>query len=132
VSTLTAELVAKYSEFINFPIYLWSSKEVEEEVAVETTEEEEEDDTAEAADDDEDEDDASVEDEEEEEEDDGGGAVQVVNPVDPLVCEKRLVWFLQPSRMYEVRKTGFSKFAFSQTGQLAPPYALSRRRRRRR
>ena len=29
------ELVAKYSEFINFPIYLYSSKEVEKEVPVE-------------------------------------------------------------------------------------------------
>jgi heat shock protein beta len=28
-------LVSKYSEFVNFPIYLWSSKEVEEEVPVE-------------------------------------------------------------------------------------------------
>mgnify|MGYP002847070746 FL=1 len=26
------ELVEKYSEFINFPIYLWNSEEVEEEV----------------------------------------------------------------------------------------------------
>ena len=30
--TKLKELVGKYSEFINFPIYLWSSKEVEKEV----------------------------------------------------------------------------------------------------
>lgn len=34
------ELVAKYSEFINFPIYLYSSKEVEKEVPVEDEPEE--------------------------------------------------------------------------------------------
>ena len=55
------ELVGKYSEFINFPIYIWSSKEVEEEVPVE---EEDEDATAE-------DDDAQVEEYEEDEEDDG-------------------------------------------------------------
>ncbi|KAL2643276.1 hypothetical protein R1flu_010863 [Riccia fluitans] len=32
------ELVKKYSEFINFPIYLWSSKEVSKEVPVEESE----------------------------------------------------------------------------------------------
>lgn len=32
------ELVAKYSEFINFPIYLYSSKEVDKEVPVDEEE----------------------------------------------------------------------------------------------
>jgi len=31
--------VKKYSEFINFPIYLWASKEVETEVPVDEDEE---------------------------------------------------------------------------------------------
>jgi len=31
--------VKKYSEFINFPIYIWSSKEVTREVEVEDTDE---------------------------------------------------------------------------------------------
>lgn len=34
------ELVKKYSEFINFPIYLWTTKEVEREVPLEKTAEE--------------------------------------------------------------------------------------------
>lgn len=34
------ELVKKYSEFINFPIYLWSTKEVEREVPLEENAEE--------------------------------------------------------------------------------------------
>ncbi len=33
------ELVKKYSEFINFPIYLWSSKEVDVEVPADEDEE---------------------------------------------------------------------------------------------
>lgn len=32
------ELVKKYSEFINFPIYLWASKEIDVEVPVEESE----------------------------------------------------------------------------------------------
>lgn len=32
------ELVKKYSEFINFPIYLWASKEIDVEVPVEENE----------------------------------------------------------------------------------------------
>jgi len=36
------ELVKKYSEFINFPIYLWTTKEIEREVPVEETEEKKE------------------------------------------------------------------------------------------
>ena len=73
------ELVEKYSEFINFPIYLWNSEEVEEEVPLsdeelaeqaskaeeeeEDVEETDEDDESESADDEDDE----VEDEDEEE-----------------------------------------------------------------
>ena len=33
------ELVQKYSEFINFPIYIWSKKEVSKEVEIEEGEE---------------------------------------------------------------------------------------------
>lgn len=39
---LLQELVKRYSEFINFPISLWASKEVETEVPVEEDETEEE------------------------------------------------------------------------------------------
>ena len=75
------ELVEKYSEFINFPIYLWNSEEVEEDVplsdeelaeqAAKTEGEEDEEDLEETDEDDEseenDEDDDEVEDEDEEE-----------------------------------------------------------------
>ena len=66
------ELVGKYSEFINFPIYIWSSKEVEEEVPVEEEDEDAtaEDDDAQVEEDEEDEEDDGIEDEDEDEEDD--------------------------------------------------------------
>jgi len=41
LTSYNQKLVAKYSEFINFPIYLWTSHEEEEEVPVEEEEEEE-------------------------------------------------------------------------------------------
>jgi heat shock protein 90kDa beta len=73
------ELVGKYSEFINFPIYLWQSSEVEEEVPVDEVVEGEEDDDedADASDDDEedsaaaddDDEDASVEDDDDDDAD---------------------------------------------------------------
>jgi len=69
------ELVNRYSEFINFPIYLWDSKEVTSEVPVEdeeaedeTEEEETEDGEKEEEEEEEDEEEEGVEDEEEEEE----------------------------------------------------------------
>ena len=72
------ELVEKYSEFINFPIYLWNSEEVEEEVPLSDeelaeqaskAEEEEEEEVEETDEDDEsaDDEDDEVEDEDEEE-----------------------------------------------------------------
>ncbi|CAA2958316.1 endoplasmin homolog [Olea europaea subsp. europaea] len=55
------ELVKKYSEFINFPIHLWASKEVDEEVPADEDESSDEDETSESK---------SSEEEEEEEESD--------------------------------------------------------------
>ena len=40
------DLVKKYSEFINFPIYLWASKEVDVEVAADEDESSDEDETS--------------------------------------------------------------------------------------
>merc|ERR1712216_464217 len=66
------ELVGKYSEFINFPIYIYASKEVEEEVPVEedemdTASDDDEDDVDISDDDDDDDVDISDEDEEDDE-----------------------------------------------------------------
>ncbi|XP_053671615.1 endoplasmin isoform X2 [Anopheles nili] len=56
------QLIKKYSQFINFPIYMWTSKEVEEEVAVEEETSEKPETTKEDSADEED--DAKVEEEE--------------------------------------------------------------------
>merc|ERR1719387_3471656 len=66
-------LIKRYSEFINFPIYLYTTKEEEEEVPVEEGDdasEEEEEDEEEDGEDDEEIEDAEDEEEEEEEDDD--------------------------------------------------------------
>ena len=87
------ELVGKYSEFINFPIYIWSSKEVEEEVPVE-----EEDEDATAEDDDaqveEDEEDDGIEDEDEDEEDDAPSTKTVKKTVWDweLLNDSKAIW----------------------------------------
>ena len=65
------ELVGKYSEFINFPIYIYSSKEVEEEVPVEedemdTASDDDEDDADDADDEDDEDDDVDISDEDDE------------------------------------------------------------------
>lgn len=57
------QLIKKYSQFINFPIYMWSSKTVEEEVPVEEEEPEKKEETK--TEDETDDDDAKVEDESE-------------------------------------------------------------------
>ena len=48
------DLVEKYSEFINFPIYMWESKEESEEVPIEEDDEEKSDEEKDEEDDDED------------------------------------------------------------------------------
>uniref|UniRef100_A0A2M3ZDW2 Heat shock protein 83 n=1 Tax=Anopheles braziliensis TaxID=58242 RepID=A0A2M3ZDW2_9DIPT len=69
------QLIKKYSQFINFPIYMWTSKEVEEEVPVEEEEEKPAEVTTEkpakedSADDEEEEEDVKVEEEETTDED---------------------------------------------------------------
>ena len=65
-------LVERYSEFINFPIYLYNSKEVSEEVPVEAGDEDEEADVSgdDAEDDEEGDDEEGDEDEEDEDEED--------------------------------------------------------------
>jgi len=79
------ELVGKYSEFINFPIYLYESKEIEEEVEIEEEEDDDEDESE--ADDDEDEDEGDDEDEDEDD-------VDVEDEEDEPVTkkEKKTVW----------------------------------------
>ena len=90
------ELVGKYSEFINFPIYIWSSKEVEEEVPVEEEDEDAtaEDDDAQVEEDEEDEEDDGIEDEDEDEEDDAPSTKTVKKTVWDweLLNDSKAIW----------------------------------------
>ena len=90
------ELVGKYSEFINFPIYIWSSKEVEEEVPVEDEDEDAtaEDDDAQVEEDEEDEEDDGIEDEDEDEEDDAPSTKTVKKTVWDweLLNDSKAIW----------------------------------------
>ncbi|KAG6419703.1 hypothetical protein SASPL_116213 [Salvia splendens] len=58
------ELVKKYSEFINFPIHLWATKEVEEEVPAEEDDASDDEDNAESKSSEEDEEDAEKDEDE--------------------------------------------------------------------
>ena len=68
--TKLKDLVEKYSEFINFPIYMWESKEESEEVPIEDDDEEKSDEEKEEEDDEDEEDEDEDEDDEDEDEDD--------------------------------------------------------------
>jgi len=63
--TKLKDLVEKYSEFINFPIYMWESKEESEEVPIEDDDEEKSDEEKEEEDDEDEEDDDEEDDEDE-------------------------------------------------------------------
>ena len=76
--TKLKDLVEKYSEFINFPIYMWESKEESEEVPIEDDDEEKSDEEKEEEDD-EDEEDDDEDDDDDEDEDDGRGRRQTQN-----------------------------------------------------
>jgi len=102
------ELVGKYSEFINFPIYLWSSKEVEEEVPVEETEEDSSEAAAEAEDGEDE--DASVEDDEEEEEEDDSPKTKKVTKTVwdwELLNDSKAIWLRGAS---DVDEDEYDKF----------------------
>ncbi|CAL5332134.1 unnamed protein product [Camellia sinensis] len=63
-SKLKVELVKRYSEFINFPIYLWATKEVDVEVPADEDESNDEEETSESSSEEEKEDEEKEEDEE--------------------------------------------------------------------
>ncbi|KAJ1634400.1 Hsp90 protein-domain-containing protein [Pavlovales sp. CCMP2436] len=97
-------LVKHYSEFINFPIYLYTTKEEEEEVPVDALEESEEEEEEE-------EEDASVEDVEEEEEDAAPKTKKVKRIVNDweLVNDAKALWTRTPTDISEEEYQAFYK-----------------------
>jgi len=100
------EVVTKYSEFINYPIYLWTSYEEEVEVAIEDEEEE----ADEAADEEEEEKKEGEEDEFDFEEEDEAPTTKKVKETRhkwTLLNEQKAIWTRDPS---EVEEEEYNKF----------------------
>ncbi|CAL8462785.1 g2318 [Coccomyxa elongata] len=107
------ELVAKYSEFINFPIYLYSSKEVEKEVPVDDEPEEdaEEGTDADKGDDEESDDVEDADEEEDEEEEDAPKTKKVKETVWDwdLLNDNKALWLRSPSDVSHEEYANFYK-----------------------
>ena len=110
LETSTLEnLVHRYSEFINFPIYLYSSEEVAEEVPVEDDEDEDADVSADADADEDDDDDEDADENDDEEEDDTPKTKTVYNTVWDWkrLNDNKAIWLRSSS---EVEESEYSKF----------------------
>ncbi|KAL7086031.1 hypothetical protein ACP275_14G314100 [Erythranthe tilingii] len=114
------ELVKKYSEFINFPIHLWASKEVDEEVPADEDESnDDDDDTAESK--------SSEEEEEEEDkgEDDKKPKTKTVKKTTyewELLNDVKAIWLRSPK---EVTDEEYTKFYHSLAKDFADEKPLS-------
>ncbi|CAI9753382.1 unnamed protein product [Fraxinus pennsylvanica] len=99
------ELVKKYSEFINFPIHLWASKEVDEEVPADDDESSDEDETPESK--------SSEEEEEEEsdkEEDEKKPKTKTVKKTTyewELLNDVKAIWLRNPKEVTDEEYTKF-------------------------
>lgn len=103
------ELVKKYSEFINFPIYMWASKEVEKEVPADEDEAEEETSESSSSDEGEEEDAEKGEDEEAEKKPKTKKLKETIHEWE-LLNDVKAVWLRNPK---EVTDEEYIKFYHS-------------------
>ena len=101
------EVVTKYSEFINYPIYLWTSYEEEVEVAIEDEEDGEEEGEEEGEEDEATEDGEDEFDFEEEDEEPTTKKVRETRFKWTLLNEQKAIWTRDPS---EVEEEDYNKF----------------------
>ncbi|EPS69355.1 hypothetical protein M569_05408 [Genlisea aurea] len=112
------ELVKKYSEFINFPIYLWASKEVDEEVPAD----EDEDEEAPESKSPEEEDEEEEEDAEKEEEKPKTKTIKKTTYEWELLNDMKAIWLRNPK---EVSDEEYAKFYHSLAKDLSEDNPLA-------
>merc|ERR1712196_537763 len=106
--TKLKDLVEKYSEFINFPIYMWESKEESEEVPIEDDDEEKSDEEKEEEDDEDEED----EDEDEDDEEDDKPKTKTVTKTVwdwVLLNDSKAIWLRSSSEIEPEEYSNFYK-----------------------
>jgi heat shock protein 90kDa beta len=100
------QLIKKYSQFINFPIYMWTSKTVEEEVPLDDTETKEKD--AKKTEDDIEEEDGKVEDEAEDSKPKTKKVTKTVHDWE-LMNDSKPIWTRKPAEIEENEYVEFYK-----------------------
>ncbi|XP_055849038.1 endoplasmin [Episyrphus balteatus] len=108
------QLVRKYSQFINFPIYLWESKNVDEEVPIEEEEVKEKKADEDVIDEDED---AKVEEDDSEEKKPKTKKVTKTVWDWSLINESKPIWTRKPSEVTEKEYTEFYKSLTKDTSE---------------
>ncbi|EEF52737.1 endoplasmin homolog [Ricinus communis] len=100
------ELVKKYSEFINFPIYLWASKEIDVEVPADEDESSDEEEKAESSSSDEEEETEKGEDEDTEEKPKTKKVKETINEWE-LLNDVKAIWLRNPKDVTDEEYTKF-------------------------
>jgi len=101
------ELVKKYSEFINFPIYLWATKEVDVEVPADEDDSSEEEESSESSSSDEGEEDAEKGEDEEAEKKPKTKTVKEKSSEWELLNDVKAIWLRSPKEVTEEEYTKF-------------------------
>ncbi|KAK7321809.1 hypothetical protein VNO77_32769 [Canavalia gladiata] len=101
------DLVKRYSEFINFPIYIWASKEVDVEVPADEDESVDEEDSAESTSKEESEDEDADKSEEDEEKKSKTKTVKETTYEWELLNDVKAIWLRNPKEVTEEEYTKF-------------------------